>query len=204
MNRIFFLFLSIIPMMLFAEQKGPVAVFLADQGFKDVEYYHTVLSLDSAQIPYFIFSGKDDTLYGIDGMKVCPFTVTDSVKNYSPSSLIIIGGPGIMKYTENEKMAKLIRWFDENNLLIGAICLGPVLLIKAGIVRDRKISVFESSYTSDLIEKYSIKYHGSPAVISGNLVTSPSPEYSKSFIKAFIGEYNAALDSESKKSSSDD
>ena len=97
----------------------------------------------------------------------------DDIKNYD--MIVLPGGqPGANNLGANEKVLETVRYFNENDKYIAAICAAPLVLYKAGISKGRTLTSYpadkyrtmfeESNYVDDQI-----------VVVDGKLITSRGP-----------------------------
>jgi len=189
------LFLSLFFVTSFAEPVG--GIFLPHEQFDDVEFMITTSLLDSAGITYYVFSDRPDTCRGKSGYDIIPFTVTDSVAGLPLDFLIINGGIGSVYLSDDEKLHEIIVRADSEKKLIVASNFAPILLMKSGILKDREINFVRNNITQDLVEEYKIKFKSEPVVVSENLITSPSADFVRYYIGAFLRRYDEAFNSKS-------
>jgi len=100
------------------------------------------------------------------------------------------GKRGVNEMKENEKALEVARLFDNENKYILAICAGPTILSKAGIIKDDTkytcYDGFENEFTKGIyVPKASV-------IISNNIITGRSAgyviEFSLAIIKFLVGE----------------
>src|SRR5207249_1363720 len=92
------------------------------------------------------------------------------VKDYD--LLILPGGAKAMEYMrQDEALLKFITDFNASGKIIASICHAAQLLISARVVKGRKVSGYYS--IKDDINNAGAVYVDAPAVVDGNLVTSP-------------------------------
>ena len=110
------------------------------------------------------------------------------VKDYEV--LVIPGGVKAMeKVRQNMDIIKFISDFDKEKKIIACICSGAQLLISAKVVRDRKISGY-NSMKDDLINAGAI-YTDLPAVIDDNIITTAHYKDMGPWMKAVIEKINS-------------
>lgn len=86
--------------------------------------------------------------------------------------LVIPGGSYVVKtYQENENMKNLILDFNSKNKLIAAICAGPMFLGEAGILSDKRYTIFPGCERENFGGKLE-QYH--KVVTSSNIITARS------------------------------
>lgn len=97
--------------------------------------------------------------------------------------LLIPGGAkGAQSLCENEAVIKLVQEFDLKQKYIGAICAGPTVLLKADIIRDRKITSHPSVQPQFKEENYLTEN----VVVSENIITARNAGLSFVFAQSII------------------
>jgi len=69
--------------------------------------------------------------------------------------------------------------------------------MKSGVLRGRKINFVRNKITQDFMQRYNINYKSEPIVISENLITSPSTEFVRLYLREFIRNYNETFNPKS-------
>ncbi len=97
------------------------------------------------------------------------------------------GGRGTERLAADERVMDALRFFEENELLIGAICAAPTVLVKAGVLDGCKATCFP-----DHAEALGASYVDVPVVADGLIITSQGPGTSLLFalvlVRHLIGE----------------
>ena len=120
-----------------------------------------------------ISSGKEP-VKSEEGIVVLPQKTTDefSVEDYS--CLILPGCSDLTEVMKDKKIFEFLASFRENfDFPIGAICSGPMLLARAGVLKNKKFtaSVFMDFFDfCPFLEREN--YVAAPEVVSGNIVTA--------------------------------
>ncbi|MBY0123583.1 DJ-1/PfpI family protein [Bacillus sp. S/N-304-OC-R1] len=115
-------------------------------------------------------------IHSAEGFIMKPHVTIDEVDANDVDAFIVPGGdsPSILG---NEKLQELLKKLDEKNILIGAICYGPLLLGESGILKERK---FTTTVTSDL-ELFNTfeggKFVDEGVVVDGHIVTAKGEDY---------------------------
>jgi len=68
--------------------------------------------------------------------------------------------------------------------VVGAICIAPGILARAGILKGRKATVFPSEI--EALKRNGAFYTALPVVIDGRIVTASGPEAAEEFGKALV------------------
>ncbi|MHC5039952.1 MAG: DJ-1/PfpI family protein, partial [Planctomycetota bacterium] len=98
--------------------------------------------------------------------------------------VVFIGGVGTLQYFKEEKVMDLIRLSVRQRKLIGAICLAPSLLARAGVLTGWKATVWKSEGKT-LTEK-GATYVAEPVVVDGRFITADGPKAAPAFASAII------------------
>lgn len=156
-----------------------VLMIIASNNFRDEEYLHPreVLENEGAKITIASSTKKEAT--GMLGTKVVPDILIDEVNIDDYDAVIFVGGSGANEYWENEKAHEIAKKAYEKSKVIGAICIAPVTLARAGLLKGKKATV----YTSDIenIKKEGAIYTGNSVEVDGKIVTGNGPTAAKEF-----------------------
>ena len=104
-------------------------------------------------------------------------------------AIIIPGGSGSTKYLwDNEKLQKIIRYFHDNKKIVAAICHAVVAPVQAGILKNKKATVYPSDDAKEILEKHHVKFKDQGCVVLENekIITSQGPKFTKEFGQAII------------------
>jgi 4-methyl-5(b-hydroxyethyl)-thiazole monophosphate biosynthesis len=150
-----------------------VLVLLAD-GFEEVEALTCVDYIRRAGLDAIMVSTTGDiNVRGAHGIQVKADKQLKDLKDVSYyRGLVIPGGlPGASNLRDNELVIKTVREFNENKKMIAAICAGPIVLEKAGILEGKKVTCYPGfgKELKGAILKDDI------VVKDGNIITSKGP-----------------------------
>jgi protease I len=101
--------------------------------------------------------------------------------------IIIVGGPGSPMLAENKEVTDLLMISHKKEKTIGAICLGPVVLARAGILSDKSSTVFPDRNAIITLRNAGAIYRAQPVVVDGNIVTADGPESAGKFGTEIVG-----------------
>lgn len=161
-----------------------VLVVLAPHDFRDEEYTIVERILKQKNIMALSCSNTTDHITGMFGLTVKPDIPLETVQEFSFEGLIIIGGDGAKDLWENQKLISLVKEFNSNKKIIGAICLAPVILANAGILRNKTATVHDSAI-KELKNKKAI-YSSQNVEVTDNIVTGNGPSASNLFAQTFV------------------
>lgn len=170
-----------------------VLVFLAD-GFEEVEALTVVDYLRRMEVEVDLVSiGEDRQVSGSHGITVLADKLMkdiDSISSYD--GLVVPGGlPGASNLRDNERVIQLIKDMDEKEGMLAAICAGPIVLERAGVIEGKEIT----SYPGFEDQLKSGNYKQAPALLDANIITARGPYYAVDFaieiVKYLLGEEKA-------------
>lgn len=148
-----------------------VLVFLAD-GFEEIEGLTIVDYLRRVDISLDTVSIKDD-LYvkAAHDVIIKADKSIDDINLDDYTALYIPGGTkGAERLRDDQRVIDIVKKFDQDKKIIAAICAGPIVLERAGIVSDKKV-VSHPSVEEDL--KNIGKYEKDELVVQdSNILTS--------------------------------
>jgi len=117
---------------------------------------------------------------GMSGGEVAVNLSIGDVNLSEYDSIVIVGGVGSMRYLwDDSDLRDMVRAAYDSHKTVAAICLSPVVLARAGILRDKECTAFITA-KEELI-KNGGKYLDKGVVVSGNIVTAKGPEYATEF-----------------------
>lgn len=148
-----------------------VVVFLAT-GFEEIEALAVVDILRRADVEVDICSLNGEYVTGSHNITIKSDVLIENVEIDKYQCIVLPGGlPGSTNLRDDERIIEFIKDFDNKGKLIAAICAAPIVLEKAGIIRDRKVT----SYPGSLENAKKVNYKEEVVVASENLITSRGP-----------------------------
>ncbi|MDR1928624.1 MAG: DJ-1/PfpI family protein [Endomicrobium sp.] len=161
-----------------------VIFITAPKLFRDEEYYEPKKILETKQIKVITSSLKIGELLGKFGFKT---KSTILIKNIIPSNfdaIAYIGGTGASVFFNDFYALKLAKIFAKQGKPTGAICIAPVILANAGVLKNKKSTAFAE--VKNIIIKKGAIYTGNALEIDNNIITANGPKSSKIFGVSFL------------------
>ncbi len=161
-----------------------VLIIIAHENFRDEEYDipRKLLERNGAQVT--VASTELTPAKGKLGMIVQPDVLTRDVRAIDFDVIIFVGGPGAANYFNDLNIHGLLRAAVERDRIIAAICIAPIILANAGILRGKKATVFSSEI--DQLEAGGAFYSGREVERDGDILTANGPEASGDFAEALV------------------
>lgn len=159
-----------------------ILMVVAPQNFRDEEFSGPKKIFEDAGASVVVASTTMSTATGMFGMKVKPDIVISQVDSTQYDAIVVVGGSGSKQYLWGDTgLQDLISKANREGKVIGAICLSPVILARAGILEGKSATVFPSGDALDELKRGGAIYVDRDAVVSGNIVTGNGPEAAETF-----------------------
>jgi protease I len=164
-------------------------VIIAKFGYQDLEYSLTRKGLESTGYEITVASTAAGTCRGkLGGKEEATIALLD-VDAADFDKVAFIGGPGAAPLADDEDAKRVAREALAGGKKLGAICIAPTILARAGILRGKKATVWDSGgEQAALLESEGALYTGEEVTVDGNIVTANGPSAAEEF-----GETLAAL-----------
>ncbi len=172
----------VIPFSFAQEQKLAVVMIIAQNNFRDEELFVPREFLESKGISVTVACSSKSTARGMFGKEVTPDITIDEVDMKKYDALILVGGIGASQYYSDKRVYAFAREANSSKKIIAAICLAPVTLANAGILKGKSATVFNSA--TIFLKKGKARYVDKPVVVDGNIITADGPYASKDFARA--------------------
>jgi len=170
-------------------QKGTklVGLVIAPEKFRDEELFVPEEALKKAGFNTVIVSTKAGKAVGmLDGQAIAEKTL-DEVKDSDLSGLIVVGGLGSRDFLwEHLGLRTLVQNLVKSGKPVAAICLSPVVLAKAGVLKGKKATVYKDEKAIEELKKNGARFEDTPVVVDGKIVTGNGPNAAKDFAEEFI------------------
>lgn len=161
-----------------------ILFILADRDFRDEEYTQPRSVFENEGIEIKVANESGGESQGVSGTKVQADLNLDQVVASDYDAIIFVGGAGAIQYFDNDTIWQIARDAFKHNKIVAAICIAPVILAKAGILKGKKATVFESGRQH--LEANGAIYTGNAVEIDGNIITANGPNAAENFAKTII------------------
>lgn len=167
-----------------ALENKKVAIILAFKDFRDAEYFVPKEILERAGAKITPVSTKKGKAIGADGGEVDIYLTLEELSPADFDGIIFIGGPGTLKELDNEKSYDIAKETVAKNKVLGSICISPVILAKAGILKGKKATVWSSVLDRGpvkILKENGASYLPEEVVIDGKIITGNGPDAAEEF-----------------------
>jgi len=165
-----------------------VLFVIAPERFRDEELLEPkrVLELRGATVT--VASTRSGTAVGMLGAKVTPACTVQQADAAAYDALALAGGAGAPSHLwESEPLRNLVRAFHAAGKPIGAICLSPPVLARAGILAGKRATTFPADHAIVELKRGGATYVDDPVVPDGTIVTASGPAAATAFGETLAG-----------------
>jgi len=159
--------------------KKKAVLVIAEQDFRDEEYLVPKGILSQAGVEVTTASTTTGEAVGKLGHKVHPDLLVSQIKVEDYDALVFVGGGGAAQYFADETAHNLARGFAQAGKVVAAICIAPVILAQAGLLRGKRATVFPDG-VSELTKAGAI-YTAQSVERDGRIITGNGPDAAEAF-----------------------
>jgi len=166
------------------EKPNRIVMVIANKNFRDEELF--VPKDVFLKNGFSVTVASNDTVEakGMLGRMIKPDILIKDINPADYDALVLVGGSGCMVLWNDTTLHRIVRKFYEDKKVIGAICLSPVILARAGILKGKKVTCF---YTAkEEILKGEGEYIDAMLATDGNIVTAPGPQSAEIYAKTIV------------------
>ena len=164
-----------------------VLIAIAPEKFRDEELAAPVAALQNAGIAFDIASTRRGPCTGMLGAKATATLAFEEIDPKPYDGIIIVGGTGSQAHLwDDEILPVLVKYFRDKVKVIAAICLATVILARAGILKGKKATHFDSPAVFREMKGGGAIIVNQPVVTDLRIITANGPAASKEFADASV------------------
>jgi len=164
------------------EKRAVMVVAFSD--FRDQEYFVPKEILENGGIEVKTASNKKGIALGADGGEAKIDLLIEEVDPKNFDAVIFVGGPGCLRYLDNENSYEIAKETVLEGKILGAICISPVILAKGGVLKGKKATVWTSPLDKSpikILKKNGAEFVDEKVVQDGKIITANGPDAAKDF-----------------------
>lgn len=154
-------------------------MIIAQKDFRDEELLEPKAILEKNGIEVKVASTTLSEVKGVLGARVSPDILVGDVKIKDFDAVVFIGGAGSAQYWDDPTAHKLAQQALQANKIVAAICIAPVTLTRAGILKGKNATVWSSE--AGQLKTAGAKYTGANVERDANIITAAGPFAAKEF-----------------------
>jgi protein deglycase len=159
------------------------------EGFEEIEAITIIDVLRRAGIKVTAAGLAGNMVTGRNGVKLYTddrMIDSDSTKY---DAIVLPGGPAYKEMIQSQLINLTLHDFFKKGKIIGAICAGPIVLAKAGILKEKRATCYPG------MERELDFPRPDKVMVDGNIITSQAPgtamEFSLTLVKKLVGAQKA-------------
>jgi protease I len=161
-----------------------VVMIIASGNFRDEELLDTKRVLERNGIEVKVASGTLRSVEGMLGAKVRPDILVADINTKDFDAIVFVGGSGASEYWDDPLAHKLAQSAISENKIVAAICIAPVTLARAGVLKGKRATVFSSEIAE--LKASGANYTGKPVEKDGNIITADGPSAARAFAEEIV------------------
>lgn len=162
---------------------------LAVPGFEEIELAAPLDILRRLNMEVLLAGVQSDKVTGAHGLALTTDSMLDKLHADKLDALILPGGAGAQILRDTPEVIHLVKKMHAAGKLVAAICAAPIVLAKAGLVKDKRVTSYPApDVYRELTEAGAHIVKDENVVLEGNMLTANGPGASMLFGYS-IGEY---------------
>lgn len=169
--------------------EGKKAVMIiAFRDFRDPEYFIPKEILEKNGVEVKTASNKIGIAIGAEGGETNVDLLVSEINVSDFNAVIFVGGPGCLENLDNEDSYRVAKEALSQNKVLASICISPVILAKAGVLKGKKATVWTDWTKSQakILKENGAIYEGKSVVVDGKIITANGPQAAESFGKEIL------------------
>jgi len=166
-----------------------VVMIVAFRDFRDKEYFLPKEILEKAGIEVKTASNEKGTAIGADGGDTEIDLLVSEISVSDFDAVIFVGGPGALESLDNEDSYKVAKEAIFQKKVLGAICISPLILAKAGVLEGKKATVWHSPLDKSpikILKEKGASFEDKAVVVDGKVITANGPQAAEDFGKKVV------------------
>jgi protease I len=160
---------------------------IAPERFRDEELAVPKRALESAGHQVRVASTRPGEAVGMLGTRIVPDVTIAQAKEAEVDALVIAGGAGAPTHLwDHEPLRALVKALHVQHRPLGAICLAPPVLARAGALEGRRATTFPTDRAIAELKRGGADYVKKPVVRDGTIITASGPEAAEAFGAALV------------------
>lgn len=161
-----------------------VVMIISQENFQDTEFTIPKKKLEENGVEVTVASSDLNEATGMYGQKVKPDVAISVINARDYDVVIFVGGMGASQYWDDPAAHQLAQDAVNHDKILAAICIAPVTLARAGVLKGKKATVFPSQ--AELIKAKGANYTARPVEKEGNIITAAGPFAAAEFADQII------------------
>ncbi len=172
-----------------SSERKKIIMIVAFRDFRDEEYFIPKQNFEAVGFEIKTASNKKGIAFGSEGGEADIDLLVEEINLNDFDAVIFSGGSGCLKNLDNEISYNLIKEVIRQSKILASICISPVILARAGVLRGKKATVWSSNMDKSavkILKDSGANYQKKAVVVDDKIITAAGPFAAKEFAKAII------------------
>ena len=121
-----------------------ILMIIASKDFRDEEYFIPIDVFQKNDANIITASSVKGEVVGIEGGEARSTLTLKEVSAKNFDAIVFVGGEGAKEFFDDAEAHKVIREAVKYDKVLGAICIAPIILARAGVLRKKNATVWSS------------------------------------------------------------
>lgn len=169
-----------------------ILMVICPENFRDEELYtpKEIFEQEGAEVK--IAASRLGVARGMLGRTAQPDLLISQANAGDYDALVVVGGMGSpTSLWADGQLHALLRDAEQRGKVIGAICLSGAVLARAGLLRDRRATVYATDESLKELTQGGARYTSEDVVADGKIITASGPHASAEFARAIVSQVAA-------------
>jgi protease I len=162
-----------------------VLMVIAPRDFHDEELSTPKELFELKGVKVTVAAATSEAASGMYGAEIRPDIQLKDARAGDYDAIVFIGGNGADVYFNDADALGLAIEAQKQDKVVGAICIAPVILAKAGILEGKKATV--SPFSAKDLKDAGATYTGENVQVDGKIITGKGPGAAEEFGRAILG-----------------
>jgi protease I len=161
-----------------------IVMVIPENNFRDEEFLIPKEMFEKQGMEVKTASTNTELARGTLGASVKPDMLVDDINVNNFDAVVLVGGEGAAQYWDNLVVHKLVQQAALSNKVVAAICIAPVTLAKAGVLKGKRATVWYSE--APQLKAGGASYLSGSTERDGKIITAAGPAESREFAEEII------------------
>lgn len=174
-----------------------ILMVIASKDFRDEEYFIPVEIFQNEGAKITTASSIIGEVIGVEGGEARSTMTIREAEARKFDAIVFVGGNGASEFFDDAEAHKIVREAVKYDKILGAICIAPVILARAGILRKKNATVWSSILDKSRakeLEEAECRVLEKRVVKDGKIITADGPavaqEFAQTIVEAMIEKNN--------------
>ena len=159
--------------------KKKALFIIAAKDFQEQEFSRPFSELSRMGVAITVASTVKGEAVGTNGAKARVDIQLADAKVDDYDVIVFIGGPGVTQYVDDPLAHTVAQDAVKKKKLVAAICMAPLILAKAGVLKGKKATVFPT--LAEQLKQEGVKYSAKSVERDGRIITADGPDSAVAF-----------------------